>query len=298
MKLPSSLVDQKAEGRTPVKLVPRLAFLLLLLLGAISLTGVLLQKHAASANSPGYANSTPISPIWYFADGEVGAGFQQYLTLNNPDPVNDCQVQVQYLSQGTASNARSIKPLLVKTVGVPHASRVTLSSNADLGVPVQQHTGLLISSIVTVLNTNANVRAHHIKSHISNNAPGCAGIVAERPMYFTYRGIQSGSDVMGATRLETSFYFADVPTQGGSSSFVTSSLSILNPPGGSSSLVTATYYANGSQVGVQSIIVASGARGNLYPGKLSMPAHVTASISATQPVLLERPSYMSHMAQG
>ncbi len=294
LKLPSSPVDQKAEK--PKKLLPRLAFLFLFLLGGISLTGVLIQRHAASASS-GYANSNPISPIWYFADGEVGAGFQQYLTLNNPDSSADCQVQVEYLTQGTSSNARAIKPLLVKSVGVPHNSRVTLSSNLDLGVPAKQQTGLLISSVVTVLNTNSNVRSHHIKAR-TNYTPGCGGIVAERPMYFSYRGIQSGTDVMGATRLETSFYFADVPTQAGSSSFVSSSLSILNPPGGSPSLVTATYYANGAQVGVQSIIVASGARGTLYPDTLSLPAHVTASVVATQPVLLERSSFMSHMTQG
>ncbi|MEO8954327.1 MAG: hypothetical protein ABI465_07125 [Ktedonobacteraceae bacterium] len=300
MKLPLSLVGRKAEGRKPLKLVPRFALLVLLLLGGISLAGVLIQQHAASANPAtiNNANSNPLSPIWYFADGEVGAGFQQYLTLNNPDPNNDCQVQVQYLTQGTNSNVRSIKPLLVKAVGVPHASRVTLSANADLNIPVQQRTGILISSIVSVLNSNANVRSHHIKSHTINTTPVCAGIVAERPMYFTYRGIQSGSDVMGATKLDTSFYFADVPTQAGSSSFVTSTLSILNPPGGNPSLVTATYYANDSQVGVQSIIVASGARGTLYPDRLAIPAHVTAAITATQPVLLERPSYMSHMAQG
>src|SRR5438105_2859266 len=36
------------------------------------------------------------SKIWYFAEGKVGVGFTEFLTIANPDTVNDCSVDIQY----------------------------------------------------------------------------------------------------------------------------------------------------------------------------------------------------------
>src|SRR5437016_22173 len=33
---------------------------------------------------------------WYFAEGKVGAGFTEFITISNSDPVNDCSVNVEY----------------------------------------------------------------------------------------------------------------------------------------------------------------------------------------------------------
>ena len=40
----------------------------------------------------------PVSKIWYFAEGRVGHGFDEFLTLGNPTG-NDCQVNITYLTQ-------------------------------------------------------------------------------------------------------------------------------------------------------------------------------------------------------
>src|SRR5258706_11258930 len=40
----------------------------------------------------------PIS--WYFAEGRAGADFQEFLALENPDPIQTAHVRVQYLFQG------------------------------------------------------------------------------------------------------------------------------------------------------------------------------------------------------
>lgn len=199
--------------RTRLKHIPRL----LLLIGYLTLSlGSITLFHTQTASAAQRHSSnmiiSAVSKSWYFADGRVGAGFQEYLTLSNPAPSTDCSAQIQYLPEGSvSSSSRAPHPLLVQTITVAHASRFTTSVNHDLHINQQQNPGILLSTMVTVT--------------------GCSGLVAERPMYFTFRGISSGSDVVGATQTSLTSYFADVPTSTGSSSFVTTFLSILNPPG-------------------------------------------------------------------
>ncbi|HZT99307.1 MAG TPA: hypothetical protein VFA10_06580 [Ktedonobacteraceae bacterium] len=63
--------------------------------------------------------------------------------------------------------------------------------------------------------------------------------------------------------------------------------------------MTATYYANGSQVGTQSITVNAGARGTIALGALTgLPQHVAAVVTSTQPVVVERPTYFLGISGG
>src|SRR6202011_145295 len=63
---------------------------------------------------------------WYFAEGKVGAGFTEFLTIANPDTVNDCSVTVQYfLGSGSP---------ITKTLSIVHARRFTESVNTDLNI--------------------------------------------------------------------------------------------------------------------------------------------------------------------
>ncbi len=47
--------------------------------------------------------SGPVFKTWYFAEGHIGRSFQEYLTVDNPDPVNACAVQFQYLLSSAAA---------------------------------------------------------------------------------------------------------------------------------------------------------------------------------------------------
>ncbi len=234
--------------------------------------GSKLGEIPAGTVLPPPANPYPPGPTartWYFAEGRVGGGFVEYLTLGNPDPTNDCVVNIQYLLQSGAP--------ITKQVTVLHASRLTESVNADLN-KASSDGGLSVATMVT-----------------NDASSPCLGVVAERPMYFNYAGDASDSDVVGATHLASSFYFADVPTGGGYLSF----LAILNPPGGQRATVTATYYANGSQVGTQTAIVNAGARGTIAPALLpNLPQHVIAVVTSDQPVAVERPSYFRNISAG
>jgi hypothetical protein len=234
--------------------------------------GLQLGKIPVGTSLPPPTDNYPPGPTaktWHFAEGRVGGGFLEYLTLGNPDPANDCLVDIQYLLEtGTP---------VTKQVWIPHASRLTESVNTDLGHSATD-TGISVAAIV-------------------NNDPisPCPGVVAERPMYFNFHGDQSNSDVVGATNTAQNFYFADVPNGGGYSSFIT----ILNPPGGQVATVTATYYANGSQVGTQSVTVNAGARGTLAPAAIAgLPEHTAAVVTSTQPVVVERPTYFNNISGG
>ena len=206
--------------------------------------------------------------MWYFAEGRVGASFKEYLTIDNPSPSNDCPVTVQYLPE-TGSP-------VIKSFTVTHASRWTESVNKDMSVLYTQKTGVSVSAIVSV------------------NPSSCNGVVAERPQYFSWHGINSGSDVVGATHLGQTFYFADVPTNNGFTSFLTA----LNPPSNTGTTVTATYFVSGHAVGTQSINLSAGQRGTLFPSNAGLPTHVAAVVTSTLPIVVERPDYFGSVTEG
>jgi endoglucanase len=223
----------------------------------------------------------PVSKLWYFAEGRAGAGFKEFLTLGNPTNTN-CQVTIQYLTQPD-SGAGITKTV---SVSVPAARRVTEWVDGDLGTS-PSGPGISDAAIVSV---------------DSSATPNCSGIVAERPMYFTFKtpSVNSGSDVVGITHTGTTFYFADLAagSQPGGGSYA-SFLPILNP-GASSATVTATYYANGQQVGMQQLTVLPNSRGTIVPASArpTLPAHVAVTITSTQPVVVERPTYFSNLRAG
>ncbi|HYX50709.1 MAG TPA: cellulase family glycosylhydrolase, partial [Ktedonobacteraceae bacterium] len=136
----------------------------------------------------------PVSKLWYFAEGRVGAGFKEYLTLSNPTHAN-CKVNIQYLTQPDKGSDGT----KIVSISVPASSRVTQWVNGDLGTS-QTGPGISDAAIVTVNTTST---------------PNCNGIVAERPMYFNALGVNSGSDVVGITHTGTTFYFADLPVGSG-----------------------------------------------------------------------------------
>ena len=209
----------------------------------------------------------PVNKAWYFAEGRVGKGFRQYLTVENPS-ANACAVNIQYNytpDGGTPAN-KSV------TINVSPYSRLTESVNNDLGYADSSGSGAIVATVLTVNGTAT---------------PTCNGVVAERPMYFVHFGsIASGTDVLGSTHLNTNYYFADVPTGPNNTSFLT----ILNP-NNAAATVTATYYANGTVVGTQTTTVPANARGTIAPGAISLPTHVAAVVTSNQQIMVERPTY-------
>ncbi|HEY4387280.1 MAG TPA: hypothetical protein VGN34_22720, partial [Ktedonobacteraceae bacterium] len=184
----------------------------------------------------------PVAKTWYFAEGRVGAGFREFITIGNPSPTSKCTVDIIYLRENGS-------PVPVQ-VSIGAASRWTEEIGPDLKTTVNGP-GISVATIVA-----------------NDPTSPCPGITAERPMYFNWHGDMSGSDVVGATHTARNFYFADIPNGNGYTSFVT----ILNPPGGQAATVTATYYAGGNKLGQQTIAVEPGMRGTIYPAQANLPA--------------------------
>jgi len=227
-------------------------------LGSCSASNLAQSLITLSLGAP--TRTTATSKTWYFAEGYTGGNFQEFLTLENPDTKQAAQVQVKYLfSTGQG-------PAIVHTV--PPQSRATVNVNDELHISYSGP-GHAVSMIVTSLNG--------------------VGIVAERPMYFTFNAISSGTDVLGATSLGQDFYFADVESQRNYSSFIT----ILNPPGGKSATVTLSYVAGGTQIATTQIVVAAGARGTTSPAALGINRTSALYVHSDQPVAVERPTYFS-----
>jgi polyvinyl alcohol dehydrogenase (cytochrome) len=210
----------------------------------------------------------PVHQSWYFAEGKVGQGFTEFLTIQNPDPLNACTVSIQYL----LSNSTPAP----KVITVAPDTRWTEGVNGDLGVAASSSGYQAVSTILSVSNTTI-----------------CKGVVAERPIYFTnFKGVSSGTDALGATGLGTNFYFADVSTLVGYNSYIT----ILNPPGGASATITATYYLGGAIQGSDTLVVAPGTRGTILPKGLG--ARSAAWVHASAPVVVERPTYFANYTAG
>jgi hypothetical protein len=225
--------------------------------------------------------SGPINLSWFFAEGRVGKGFREYLTIGNPSP-NPCTVDINYLYTLDGSSTSAHKAV---EITVAPASRTTESVNNDLGIPDSSTSAASLSATLDV-NNDTN--------------PNCTGVVAERPMYFSNFHVtssalvSSGTDVIGATTLNNTYYFADVPTGSSSSGSYTSYLTILNP-NVVAAHVTVNYYANGAKVQSQTLAVPAQTRGTIAPGSVTLPQHVVAVVSSDQPIMVERPTYFTNV---
>ncbi len=212
----------------------------------------------------------PTSTTWYFAEGKVGQGFTQFLTIQNPDPnpTHACQVSLQYLLSASTATP--------KLLTIPPNTRYTELVNADLNQPANAPAYQGVSTIVRVTNPGS-----------------CRGVVAERPIYFSnFKGVSSGTDVLGATQTGTDFYFADVSSLPGYNSYLT----ILNPPNGLVASITISYYRGGAMLGTDTATVQPGTRGTLIPH--SYGQRVAAWVHASAPVVVERPTYFSTYVVG
>ncbi len=218
--------------------------------------------------TPSRPPAGPVNTTWYFAEGKVGQGFTEYLTIQNPDSVNACTVNLEYLlsSGGPVNKSLTIAP----------GTRWTEGVNNDLGTSSGSASYQAVSTIVTV-----------------TNASTCKGVVAERPIYFTnFKGISSGTEVLGATHTNTDYYFADVSTAPGYNSYIT----ILNPPGGSAASITATYYRGNKVLGTDTLTVQPGTRGTILPKGFN--EQVATWVHSSARVVVERPTYFNNISIG
>lgn len=207
----------------------------------------------------------PTAPTWYFAEGRVGGGFRQWLTIGNPN-ASDCTVNIQYnytLDRG-GSDIKKV------TFHVDRMSRHTEYVNNDLGIAQYDIDAATLSAVVSTSD--------------------CAGITAERPMYFNqFHGASSGTDVFGSTEPDTVWYFADVPRSSAGESF----LAVLNP-NNTDATVKVSYFVGGATPLAETKTVAANSRNTFFPNDLvTTHQHLAVKVESTNGVkiVVERPTY-------
>ncbi len=118
-------------------------------------------------------------------------------------------------------------------------------------------------------------------------------VIAERPMYFNYKGLWSGGhDVMGATSSRTEWYFAEGTTRENFEEYL-----CLQNPGSTAATVTVNYMIGGGQ-GNQtgSYKVNPYSRFTLRVNDIIGPdKDVSMKVTSTRPIIAERPIYFNYM---
>jgi hypothetical protein len=208
---------------SPLIVIPLVA--IVLIVGALA---VYVKSQAAPASRlvqltrSQLPSGTPTSPTWYFDGGSVGGGFQEYLTMQNPDPSVASNVMVTYFLQANPpTNPTHVRKV---THTIPAATRQTFDVNADLGTTT---TGPHIDAAALVQVTSG------------------PGIIVERPWYFNNLGVNSGTDTFGVTTPQKAYYFAEADStnapkvgQPDYNTFV----SVLDPSPTLNANATITYY--------------------------------------------------------
>jgi len=200
-----------------------------------------------------------LSKSYYFAEGATQPGFEEYLTLQNPNSAA-IQVDATYLlgnGQGSA---------ITRSYRVDARSRLTVFVPEEIGW------------------------GKDVSAKLSSSSE----FLAERPMYFSYGGVWSGgSCVIGSPGPASDWFFAEGCTLPGFQEYI-----CLQNPGDSASTVELTYFTQEQgKLGPKPLILPAHSRitvlvnENAGPSlQLSSQVHV---VSGPQ-VVAERPIYFDY----
>jgi len=202
--------------------------------------------------------------IWYFAEGTTRGGFQEYLTLQNPSNVATTADITYMLGDGSTKT---------QNVPIDPRTRATVDVNAFVG-PEQ--------------DVSMKVESHE------------AGLVAERPMYFDYRGWTGGHNVVGSyTRswgwfigegAASRWYFAEGTTRSGFDTYL-----CLQNPNAVSGNATITYILGDGSTKSQNILLPATSRQTVKVNDVIGPEKdVSIVVDANTPIIAERPMYFNY----
>ncbi len=201
---------------------------------------------------------------WYFAEGTTLPGFDEYLLVQNPNPV-EATLQVTYFVNGG-------EPIHRRHV-VAANSRYTIYVNIDAGQNVE---------------VSAQVR--------SDDVP----VICERSLYFDYAGISGhswtgGHDIVGANSLGLLFYFAEGYIAPNFDQWLT----LINPNVGAAH-VTLTYYRNGGPIAITYHNVPGESRYTVFCNYDlgDAVAEISLRLDSDQYILAERPMYFDYAGMG
>ncbi len=201
-----------------------------------------------------------LASSYYFAEGTTRAGFQEWLTIQNPGSSNIVVHAVYNLGSGAP---------VVKDYPVSANRRSTVLVNSDDGVGTEKDVSVLLT---------------------------CASpFLAERPMYFNYQGLGAwnwtgGHCVIGATSPANDWLFAE----GYTGQYFEEWLCVQNPAAAAATL-TITYYPEGGATPIVKTHTMAGNSRFTVPVNTDADSNlaISAKVSSNQPVIVERPMYFN-----
>ncbi|HEY5506414.1 MAG TPA: CapA family protein, partial [Coriobacteriia bacterium] len=201
-------------------------------------------------------------------EGTCRPGFDPYICIQNPG-AKVSQVRVTYM---LGNGAVKVQPL-----SIAGRSRYTVVVKQMLGE--YDDTAHDFSARVETLNGTA--------------------IIAERPMYFSYKGGWTGGhDVVGATAPAREFYFAEGTCRPGFDSYI-----CIQNPEAAAATVTIAYMLGDGSTRSQQVTVAGNSRSTVFAkdtlGEANDSAHdFSARVTAagTAKIVAERPMYFNYLS--
>ncbi|MDD3717808.1 MAG: M28 family peptidase [Actinomycetota bacterium] len=232
-------------------------FVMILAMGAILFSAGLApvwQDTAYAGDGTCGEASADGSTAWYFAEGYTGPGFREWLCLFNPqESWADLDLHILY-NQG---------PSLVEEIALPPRSRVTFDINALAG-------------------TDAEISLYLESSE---------RVVAERPMYFTYRGAWKGCTVSSrAEALSDVWYFAEGCTRQGFETW----LLLANPRETSVRATVRLILEDGTVTPVVVSLPPRSRRTVFVNDEVGSGRDVSARVEADAPICAERVMYFDY----
>ena len=215
------------------------------------------QVGAVTQNASYYSmqrSATPPASTYYFSEGTTRPGFQEWISIQNPGELG-ANVNITYML-GTGENKE-------QTVAVPAHSRLTVDVNTFVGA------------------------GQDVSARVSSDQL----IVAERPMYFDYKGWKGGDDAIGSINTGQIWYFAEGTTRGGFQEWLT-----LQNPSTYNTTVEITYMLGDGSTRTQQVPVAARTRATVDVNAFIGPEQdVSMKVEGREAgIVAERPMYFDY----
>jgi hypothetical protein len=199
------------------------------------------------------------SKEWYFAEGTTRPGFEEWLCIQNPQ-TDSQQVKVTYYA-GLEVHEE------IYAVSAQH--RFTIDVNTEIARLWQDEP--------------------HQDVSIKVEAP--SGIIAERPMYFAYKGDwEGGHIVMGQTLPGKEWYLAEGYCQWNSETW----LCILNPDLSPANVTIDYRRKDGAPLPPHDMLIPGLSRQTVYVNSVAGQGEFSFQITSDTDIVVERPMYFDY----
>jgi hypothetical protein len=214
--------------------------------------------HGFSYDGSNVVGATGPSKSWSFAEGCTRPGFQQWITVQNPNDVTaECTLNYMTGEGKTTRVVKEVKP----------RSRATVDVLSEVG-------------------DNQDV-----STTIASDVP----VIAERPMYFIYgmdcgKNWNGGESAVGNPAPSTNYFLAEGTTISRFDTFYT----LANPRGEGCNVSIQYIFGDGSVQESEYVIDPHSRLTINVRDAIQKEANVSGSITASFPIVIERPMYFQY----